>query len=188
MKIHPTAIVDPKAQLASDVIVGPYTVIGPNVKIGPGTEIASHCVIDNDTTIGARNRIFSGVVIGSIPQDLKYAGEPTAVVIGDDNTIREFVTINLATDVARPTTIGHDNLIMAYSHVAHDGRVGDHCVIANGGTLAGHVTLEDRVIVGGLTAIHQFVRVGVPRLLPIYRPTRRATVIRPASMGSISWV
>lgn len=160
MKIHPTAVIDPKAQLASDVSVGPFAVIGPRVKIGPGTEILSHCVIGNDTTIGARNRIFSGVVIGSIPQDLKYAGEPTAVVIGDNNTIREFVTINLSTDVKHPTTIGSNNLIMAYSHVAHDCRVGDHCVIANCGTLAGHVELEDRVIVGGLVAIHQFVRVG----------------------------
>lgn len=158
--IHPQALVAKGAFLDSDVTVGPFAVIGDKVKIKKGTRVGSSCVIENDVTIGENCRIFSGAVVGSIPQDLKYNGEPTAVVIGDNNIIREYVTVNLSTDVGHPTTIGHNNLIMAYSHVAHDCLIGSHCIIANGGTLAGHVTLEDRVVIGGLTAVHQFVRMG----------------------------
>jgi UDP-N-acetylglucosamine acyltransferase len=158
--IHPRALVDAGAQLDSGVTVGPFAVVGKNVKIGKGTQIGSFCVIENDVTLGENCKIFIGAVIGSIPQDLKYNGEATAVTIGDNNIIREYTTINLSTDEAQPTTIGHNNLIMAYSHVAHDCVVGSHCIIANGGTLAGHVTLEDRVVIGGLTAVHQFVRMG----------------------------
>ena len=160
MKIHSSAIVSKKAKLETDVEVGPYTVIGDGVKIGQGTRIASFCVIENDITIGAGCKIFTGAVIGSIPQDLKYDGAPSRVVIGENNIIREYVTVNLSTTEGGETVIGHDNLIMAYSHIAHECVVGNHCIIANGGTLAGHVTLEDRVVIGGLVAIHQFVRLG----------------------------
>jgi UDP-N-acetylglucosamine acyltransferase len=159
-RIHPTAIIAKEAQIDSDVTIGPYAVIGGKVKIEKGSQVGSFCVIENDTTIGKDCRILTGAVIGSIPQDLKYNGEPTAVVIGDHNVIREYVTINLSTSVGHPTRIGDNNLIMAYSHVAHDCVVGNRCVIANGGTLAGHVTLQDRVTVGGLVAIHQFVSLG----------------------------
>lgn len=158
--IHPTAIIAKEALIDHDVTVGPYTTIGAKVRIRKGTRIGSFCVLENDTTIGEGCKILTGAVIGSVPQDLKYNGEPTAVVIGNNNIIREYVTVNLSTSVGHPTRIGDNNLIMAYSHVAHDCVVGHRCVIANGGTLAGHVTLEDRVTVGGLVAIHQFVRLG----------------------------
>lgn len=160
MKIHPTAIVSGNAQLDSDVEVGPYVVIGDGVKLGRGVKIGSFCVLENDTTIGTGSKIFTGAIIGSIPQDLKYDGAKSAVSIGENNIIREYVTINLSTSEGSKTIVGNNNLIMAYSHVAHDCVVGNNCIIANNGTLAGHVTLEDRVVVGGLVAIHQFVRVG----------------------------
>lgn len=160
MTIHPTAIVASQAHLDADVEIGPYAVISGGVRLGRGVRVGSFCVIENDTTIGAGCKIFTGAVIGSIPQDLKYNGAKSSVVIGENNIIREYVTINLSTQEGVPTRVGNNNLIMAYSHVAHDCVVGDQCVIANSGTLAGHVTLEDRVVVGGLVAIHQFVRVG----------------------------
>ena len=158
--IDPRALVAKGAKLDDDVTIGPFAVIGDKVKIKKGTRVGSFCVIENDVTIGENCKVFTGAVIGSIPQDLKSNGEPTSVMIGDHNTIREYVTINLSTDEAQPTTIVSNNLIMAYSHVAHDCVIGSHCIIANGGTLAGHVTLEDRVVIGGLTAVHQFVRMG----------------------------
>lgn len=158
--IHPTAIIARGAKLDKDVEVGPYSLIGDKVKIGAGSRVGSFCVIENDTTIGPGCKIFTGACIGSIPQDLKYAGAPSRLVVGADNIIREYVTVNLGTAEGSATVVGSNNLIMAYSHIAHDCRVGDHCIIANGGTLAGHVTIEDRVVVGGLTAIHQFVRIG----------------------------
>ncbi len=158
--IHSTAIIAKGAMLDQDVEVGPYCTIGDKVKIGAGTKIGSFCVIENDVTIGRECKIFTGACIGGIPQDLKYAGAPSRVVIGDNNVIREYVTINLATTEEAKTVIGSHNLIMAYSHVAHDCLIGNHCIIANSGTLAGHVTIEDRVVVGGLVAIHQFVRIG----------------------------
>lgn len=160
MKIHPTAIVSKDAVLGADVEVGPYAIIGEGVKIGKSVKIGSFCVIENDTTIGAGSTIFTGAVLGAIPQDLKYSGAKSSVVIGENNIIREYVTINLSTAEGAKTVVGSDNLIMAYSHIAHDCIVGDHCIIANNGTLAGHVTLEDRVVVGGLVAVHQFVRLG----------------------------
>lgn len=160
MIIHPTAVISKKAQLDSDVEVGPYSVIGDHVKIAKNVRIGAHCVIENDATIGSGCKIFTGAVIGSIPQDLKYAGEKSFVLIGKNNTIREFVTINLSTTEGNKTVIGDNNLIMAYSHVAHDCLVGNGCIIANGGTLAGHVILEDKVVIGGLVAVHQFVRLG----------------------------
>ncbi|MGE5279796.1 MAG: acyl-ACP--UDP-N-acetylglucosamine O-acyltransferase [Deltaproteobacteria bacterium] len=159
-QIHPTAVVAPGAWLDEGVAVGPYAVIGEKVRIGRGTRIGNFCVVENDTTMGRDNVVFTGAVVGSIPQDLKFDGAPSRLVIGDRNTIREYVTINISTSLEQPTRIGNNNLIMAYSHVAHDCRVGDSCILANGATLAGHVTLEDRAVVGGLTAIHQFVRMG----------------------------
>jgi len=159
--IHPTAIVAAGAELADDVVIGPYCVVGANVKLGSGTELISHVVIDGHTTIGARNRFFSFSSIGQAPQDLKYHGEPSEVIIGDDNTIRENVTINLGTEGGGMVTrVGNRNLLMAYTHVAHDCILGDEVIMANCATLAGHITVEDGVILGGLSAVHQFVRIG----------------------------
>lgn len=159
--IHPTALVADGARLDPTVTVGPYTVIGEHVTIGAGTTVGAHCVIDGHTTIGADNRIFQFNSIGAIPQDKKYAGEPTELVIGDRNTIREFCTLNLGVPQAGGiTTVGHDNWIMAYTHIAHDCHVGNHTTLANNTTLAGHVHLGDWVTVGGLTGIHQFVKIG----------------------------
>ena len=160
MKAHSTAIVDKRAKLAADVEVGPYSIIGPNVKIGSGTRIASHCVIEGWTIIGKGCNIFPGAVIGSITQDLKFKGKRSFVKIGDNNTIREFVTINRATGEDSATTIGNNSLIMAYTHIAHDCRIGNNVVIANAGTFAGHVTVEDGAVIGGMAGIHQFVNIG----------------------------
>ncbi|MCE3273394.1 MAG: acyl-(acyl-carrier-protein)--UDP-N-acetylglucosamine O-acyltransferase [Ramlibacter sp.] len=165
-KIHPTAIVDPGAQLDASVTVGPYTLVGPHVKIGAGTTVASHVVIEGHTTIGRDNRIFQFSSIGAANQDKKYQGEPTELVIGDRNTIREFATLQVGTvqDKAR-TTIGNDNWLMAYVHVAHDCIVGSNVTMANNATLGGHVEVGDWVTVGGLTGIHQFVKVGAHAML-----------------------
>jgi UDP-N-acetylglucosamine acyltransferase len=160
-QIHATALVDPKAQLDGSVSVGPYTVIGAHVKIGAGTSVGPHCVIEGHTTIGRDNRIFQFGSIGAANQDKKYQGEPTELVIGDRNTIREFVTLHVGTVQDKAVTrIGDDNWIMAYTHVAHDCVLGNHTTLANNTTLAGHVELGDWVTVGGLTGIHQFVKVG----------------------------
>ena len=140
--IQSTAQIAPTARLACDVEVGHYAVIGPEVKIGSGTRIGEHCVITGNTTIGKDCRIFTGAVIGSIPQDLKYKGEKTEIIIGDNNVIREYVTINLGTAASGKTVIGNNNLIMAYAHIAHDCVVGDHVILANVGTLAGHIVLK----------------------------------------------
>ncbi len=159
--IHPTALVDPKAELADGVSVGPYTVIGPHVQIGADTRIGAHCVIEGCTTLGAGNRVFQFVSLGAVPQDKKYAGEETALVIGSGNTLREFVTINTGTvQDAGATRLGDDNWIMAYVHIAHDCQLGSHLILANAVQLAGHVHLGDWVFLGGLTGVHQFVRVG----------------------------
>ena len=158
--IHKTAIVAPEAQIPGDVEIGPWTVIGPKVKIGSGVKIGNSCLIDGSTVIGAGCQIFNGAVIGSVPQDLKYKGEDTKLIIGENNIIREYTTINLGTVEKGLTQVGSNNLIMAYSHIAHDCVVGDNCVLANCATLAGHVTIEDRAVIGGLVAIHQFTRVG----------------------------
>ncbi len=158
--IQATAQVADGAQLAGDVEVGHYTVIGPEVKIGRGSKIGEHCLITGDTTIGKNCRIFTGAVIGSLPQDLKYRGEKTAVIIGDNNVIREYATINLGTAASGKTVIGNNNLIMAYAHIAHDCVIGNSVTLANVGTLAGHIIIEDKAILGGLAAVHQFVRIG----------------------------
>ena len=159
--IHATALVDPRAQLDSSVNVGPYCVIGPNVRVGAGTTIGAHCVIEGHTTIGADNRIFQFNSLGGIPQDKKYAGEPCELVIGERNTIREFCTFNIGSPGDQGVTrLGNDNWIMAYVHVAHDCRVGNHTIFANNTTLGGHVRIDDWVILGGFTGVHQFVRLG----------------------------
>jgi UDP-N-acetylglucosamine acyltransferase len=164
--IHSTAIVDPQAELDPTVGVGPYAVVGPHVRVGAGTTIGAHCVIEGRTTIGRDNRIFQFASLGAVPQDKKYAGEPTELVIGDRNTIREFCTLNIGVPGAGGVTrVGHDNWIMAYTHIAHDCRVDDHTTLANNTTLAGHVHLADWVTVGGLTGIHQFVSVGAHAML-----------------------
>ena len=159
--IHPSAIVDNSAQIASDVEIGPYSIIREHVSIGSGTVIGPHAVIDSFVTIGRNCRVFQFASVGAIPQDLKYSGEVTYVEIGDNTDIREFVTINRGTAGGGGITkIGSGCLLMAYSHVAHDCIIGDHVVLANAATLAGHVSLGDYAFIGGLTAIQQFVRIG----------------------------
>lgn len=160
MQIDQTAIISKKAKLADNVSVGPFTVINDGASIGSGTKIGSHSLIDGNTTIGKNCEIFTGAVVGSRPQDLKYKGEKVFLEIGDNNIIREYCTFNPGTEDGGRTIVGSGNLFMAYSHVAHDCRVGNNCVFANNATLAGHVTIEDMVVIGGLVAIHQFVRVG----------------------------
>ena len=164
--IHPSAIVDPAAELGATVSVGPYAVIGAGVTVGEGSTIGAHCVIEGPTTIGRDNRIFSHAALGAAPQDMKYRGEPTSLEIGNRNTIREFCTFNRGTaqDVG-VTRLGNDNWVMAYVHVAHDVQVGQHTILANNATLAGHVHVGDWVIVGGLTGVHQFCKVGAHAML-----------------------
>jgi UDP-N-acetylglucosamine acyltransferase len=159
--IHPTALVDAKAELAQTVTVGPYAVIGPQVRIEAGTSIGAHCVIEGPTTIGRDNRIFPFASLGAAPQDMKYGGEPTALAIGERNTVREFCTFNRGTAQDGGTTrIGDDNWIMAYVHIAHDVQLANRTILANNATLAGHVHVGDWAIVGGLTGVHQFVKIG----------------------------
>jgi len=159
--IHPTAVVDPKARLGRDVIIGPFSIVGPDVEIGDGCELISHVVVTGRTRMGAGNRIFPFACIGHQPQDLKYHGEPSEVIIGDRNVIRESATINPGTEGGGMITrLGNGNLLMAYAHMAHDCLVGDGAILANNATLAGHVEVHDGAIIGGLTAVHQFVRVG----------------------------
>jgi UDP-N-acetylglucosamine acyltransferase len=166
--IHPSAIIHPGAELASDVTVGAYAIIGPQVRIGPGTTVGDHVSITGRTTIGARNRIYGFCVLGGDPQDKKYHGENTALEIGDDNTIREFCTFNIGTeDDAGVTRLGNHNWIMAYVHLAHDCQVGNHTTFANHATLAGHVHVGDWTILGGFVGVHQFVRVGAHSFLGI---------------------
>ena len=164
--IHPTAIVDAGAQLAESVSVGAYTLIGAQVRVGEGTTIGGHCVIEGRTAIGRDNRIFQFSSLGAVPQDKKYAGEPTELVIGDRNTIREFCTFNLGTaQDSGVTRVGDDNWILAYVHIAHDAQVGSQTVLANNATLAGHVHVGDWAIVGGLSGIHQYVKVGAHAMI-----------------------
>ncbi len=160
MQIHSSAIVSPKAKLETGVIVSPYSIISDGVSIGKNTKIGAHCVIEGNTTIGKSCEIFSGAVVGSRPQDLKFKGEKVFLEIGDNNIIREYCTLNPGTGQGGKTSIGDGNLLMAYSHVAHDCKIGNGCVLANNSTLAGHVLIEDKVVIGGIVAIHQFVRIG----------------------------
>jgi UDP-N-acetylglucosamine acyltransferase len=161
MSVHPTAIVAPGARLHPSVEVGPYAVIGPQVEIGAGTVVGPHAVIEGRTRLGQRNRVFQFASVGAQPQDLKYAGEDSALEIGDENLIREFTTLHKGTTGGGGVTrIGNRNLFMAYAHVAHDCQVGSGCVFANSATLGGHVEVGDHVILGGLAAVHQFTRLG----------------------------
>ena len=159
--IHPTALIAEGARLDPSVSVGPYAVIGANVTIGANTTIGAHCVIEGHTTLGQDNRVFQFASLGGAPQDKKYAGEPTRLVIGDRNTVREFCTFNTGTTQDEGLTrIGDDNWIMAYVHIAHDCIVGNQTILANNATLAGHVQVGDYAIIGGLTGLHQFTQVG----------------------------
>jgi len=165
-KVHPTAIVEAGARLGKDVEVGPYCFIGSKVRIGKGTRIKSHAVVEGHTTLGEGNLIFQFATVGSIPQDLKYRGEDSRLVIGDHNTIREFASLNPGTTGGGMVTrVGDHNLLMMYCHIAHDCIIGNHNIIANGATLGGHVVVEDYIILGGLVGIHQFVRVGTGAIL-----------------------
>ena len=161
MSIHPTAIVAKGAQLPASCTIGPYCTIGPNVILGENCELVSHVVLDGHLTIGHNNRIFSFACLGIAPQDLKYANEATRVTIGNNNTIREFVTISRGTTGGGGlTSLGSDCLLMANAHVGHDSHIGNHCILANAGTLAGHVVVEDYAVIGAFSAVHQFCRVG----------------------------
>lgn len=164
--IHATAIIEPGAQISTGVTIGPYSVVGANVSIGKGTIVGPHCVIDGYTTIGENNHFYRFCSIGGMPQDKKYAGEPTRLEIGDGNTVREYVTINTGTaqDVG-VTRLGDDNWIMAYVHIAHDCQLASHIVIANSVQLAGHIHIDDWAIIGGLSAAHQFVHIGAHTMI-----------------------
>jgi UDP-N-acetylglucosamine acyltransferase len=160
-RIHTSAVVDSKAELASDVEIGPYSVIGPNVKIGAGTKVGSHTVIEGYTTIGKENNFAHFAAIGGPPQDMKYRGEPTQLIIGDRNTIREFTTIHTGTAQDEGITrIGSDNWIMSYVHIAHDCQIGNHTIFSSNAQIAGHVHVDDWAIMGGMSGVHQFVRIG----------------------------
>jgi UDP-N-acetylglucosamine acyltransferase len=159
--IHPSAVVEEGAILGENVSVGAFAYIGPNVKIGDNTAVSPHAVIEGHTTIGENNRIFPHAAVGTIPQDLKFAGEHVELIIGDNNTIREFTLLNPGTEGGGSITkIGNGNLLMGYVHLGHDVIIGDNCILANGATLAGHVELGNHVVIGGLTPIHQFVHIG----------------------------
>jgi UDP-N-acetylglucosamine acyltransferase len=158
--IHPTAIIHPGAKLDKTVQIGPYTVIDEGVELGPHCIIGPHVYITGQTTIGAHNRFYAGCVIGEAPQDLKYAGEPTRLRIGDRNVFREHVTVHRSNKLAEETVVGSENFLMANSHVAHNCRLGNLVILANGALLAGHVTVDDRAFISGNCVVHQFVRIG----------------------------
>lgn len=161
MSRHPTAVIHPDARLAPDVVVGPYVVIGAEVEIGPGTEVGAHAVLEGPLRIGARNRIFPHAALGLVPQDLKFHGEHSEVIIGDENSFREFSTVHRGTAGGGGITrIGTLNLIMAYAHIAHDCILGDSIILGNGATLAGHVVIENHAIIGAFCGVHQFCRIG----------------------------
>jgi UDP-N-acetylglucosamine acyltransferase len=158
--IHPTALIDPSATIAESASVGPFSIIGPNVIIGADSRVHSHVLIAQDTTIGSGCEIHHGAVLGTDPQDLKFGGESTRLIIGDRTTIREYATLNRGTAALGPTEVGADCLLMAYVHVAHDCVLGDHVILSNAVNMGGHVEIEEWAIVGGVTAIHQFTRIG----------------------------
>lgn len=165
-RIHETALVDRRAEIDSDVEIGPYSLVGKHVRIGKGCRVKSHVVIEGRTTLGEGNVLFQFATVGSVPQDLKYKGEPSELIIGNHNTIREFVSLNPGTaGGGMVTRLGDGNLLMMYCHIAHDCILGSHNIIANGATLGGHVVIEDYVIVGGLVGIHQFTKVGQGAIL-----------------------
>lgn len=158
--IHPSAIISPDAEIGTDVQIGPYCVIEAGVKLGDRCKLHSHVVIHGQTEIGMENEFFPFAAIGIKSQDLKYAGEPTALMVGDRNVFRENTTVHRGTNAETPTKVGNNNLCLSYSHIAHDCRVGNHVILSNNGTLAGHVTVDDYAIISGLSAVHQFCRVG----------------------------
>jgi UDP-N-acetylglucosamine acyltransferase len=164
-RIHPTAIVSPEAQLAPDVIIGPYSILEGAVRLGPGCVVRAHAHLIGPLTMGENNQVFTGAVIGERPQHLKYAGEPTGVEIADNNIFRENVTVHRGTTYSWKTRIGSNNFLMAGSHVAHDCVVGNHCILANGALLGGHCSVADQVYVSGNAGVHQFVRLGRLALL-----------------------
>jgi UDP-N-acetylglucosamine acyltransferase len=165
-RIHPTAILAAGAELDDDVDVAAYALIGPHVRIARGTHIGPHAVVDGRTRIGRDNQIFHHASVGAVPQDLKYRGEPSELIIGDHNVIREFATLHIGTaGGGMVTRVGDHNLLMNYSHVAHDCQLGDHNIVANGAQLAGHVIIEDYVVVGALVGVHQFVKIGESAIL-----------------------
>jgi UDP-N-acetylglucosamine acyltransferase len=169
MKAHPTAVIHPQAQLACSVTVGPYAIIGEGVELGEDCEVMSHVVIEGPTKIGKRNRIFPYAAVGFPCQDLKYQGEPTRLEIGDDNVLREFITVHRGTvEGGGVTRIGNHNFLMAYVHIAHDCRLGDHIIMANGASLAGHVEIGDHATVGAFCGIHQYCRIGAYSFLGSY--------------------
>lgn len=158
--VHPTAVVDSNAELAPGVTVEPYAIIGPGVVIGPGTVIGPHAYLARDTVLGAECVVGKGAVLGADPQDLKYEGEETKLIVGDRTTIREFATLHRGTRASGVTRVGSDSLIMAYAHVAHDCVIGSHVILSNAVQMGGHVTIEDWAVIGGLCALHQFLRIG----------------------------
>jgi UDP-N-acetylglucosamine acyltransferase len=166
MKAHPTAVLDPRAQVACSVTIGPYSVIGEGVELGADSEVMAHVVLAGPTKIGKRNRIFPYASIGLDPQDMKYRGETTRLEIGDENIFREFVTVHRGTAGGGGVTrIGNHNLLMAYVHIAHDCALGDHIIMANGASLAGHVEIGDHAVIGAFCAVHQFCRIGASSFL-----------------------
>jgi len=169
MKAHPTAIIDPHAQIANSVSVGPYSVIGENVELAEDCEVMSHVVLDGHTRMGRGNRVFPWAAIGLPPQDLKYQGEPTRLEVGDGNVFREFITVHRGTaEGGGMTRIGSHNLLMAYVHIAHDCLLGSHIIMANGASLAGHVVIQDHASVGAFCGVHQFTRIGAYSFLGSY--------------------
>ena len=192
--IHPTAIVDPGAELNEGVTIGPHAIVEDNVIIGDGSEIGVGAHVARYARIGRNVKIFSYAIVGTVPQDLKFGDEKTELWIGDRTVIREFVTINRGTTATGRTTVGSDCLLLAYSHVAHDCALGDHCILSNAVNLAGHVTLEDWVIVGGMVPVHQFVKIGchamigggwrVPKDVPPY-VTAAGNPLKPVKINSI---
>lgn len=159
-RIHPTAIIDPSAELGADVLVGPFAIIGPQVRVGAGCRISARATLERNVRLGERVMVGSGSILGGDPQDLKYQGEETWVEIGNDTVIREYTTINRATAVTGATRVGSSAFLMSYVHLAHDCQVGDGVIIANGTQVAGHVTISERAILSGLVAVHQFVSIG----------------------------
>lgn len=159
-RIHPTVLVDPTATIGSDVEIGPFTIIGPNVHVGDGCRIAARATLERNVRLGRGVQVGSGSILGGPPQDLKFGGEETWVEIGDGSIIREYATVNRGTTASGVTSVGRDCFIMTYVHLAHDCHLGDAVIIANGTQLAGHVTIEDRAILSGLVAVHQFVKIG----------------------------
>ena len=181
MRIHPTAVVDPSAELAPDVAVGPYCVIGKDVVIGAGTRLESHVVVEQYTTLGEDCQVRQGSVIGGPPQDHKFRGERSYVVIGNRNIIREFVTIHRATGEGEATRIGDDNMIMAYCHIGHNSWLGSGIIMANQVGISGHCLVEDRVVFGGIVGVHQFVRIG--KLAMVGGMSKQVTDVPPFTMA-----